>query len=124
MAYFLAVTPDDLDRVQIADLAERWPEIIELDEDDRHLALALLHWYEPIELALPYRSKVAGSGQHRICGARLSGAERVPVWCRSYEDPPPGAVPAQVAARRPVQAPRRTTWWKPGGGWWRRRARV
>lgn len=125
VAAFLAITPDDLDREQIADRAERWPAIIELDEDDRHLALALLHWYEPIEIALPYRPRLmAGSGQHRLYGARLAGAERVPVWRGPDEDPPPGAVPAQPAARWGVQVPRRTGWRRPGGGWWERRSRV
>lgn len=124
VASFLADTPDDLDPEQIADRFELWPAIKELGEDDRHLAIALLHWYEPIEIARPYQPRLwAGSGQHRLCGARLAGAERVPVWCRPGEDPPPGAVPAQLAAQRAVQVSRCAGRWWPGGGWWRRPAR-
>ncbi|MEY8019119.1 hypothetical protein [Mycobacterium servetii] len=111
VASLLAITPDDASLEQIADRAKAWPAITALGSDDRHLALALLDWYSPIEIALPYeRELIAGSGQHRICWARIADAERVPVWCKPYNPPPPGAVPAQPAVQQPVDSRRRKGW--------------
>lgn len=94
VASLLVTTRVDEGLEQIADRAEAFPAITELDDDDRHLALALLDWYSPIEVYPNNRGElIAVSGQHRICAARIAGAQRVPVWCKPGNPPPPGAVP-------------------------------
>lgn len=100
VASLLASTSADETLEQIADRAEAFPAITELDGDDRHLALALLDWSSPIEVyPNPTGELITTSGQHRICAARIAGAPRVPVWCKPGYPPPPGAVPAQPPPR-------------------------
>lgn len=74
--------------------ARTWPSIASLDENDRHLAAALLDSIDPVRIYRMPKGEWRASGQHRICAARIADASHVPVWCALGGEVPPGAVPA------------------------------
>lgn len=81
IADLLATTTALTSSQEIEALARTWPSIASLNDDDRHLAAALLDSIEPIRIYRMPKGDWRASGQHRICWARIAAASHVPAWC-------------------------------------------